>query len=697
MASRAHRILMLALENNASNALDVPASPAPLSSENEDISELELSDSGSEWKPDSEAIDSECENSEGQKSHVPGASNEQLPIRVGDVVPASVIVPQPNRVPSVPQPIVSVVPQSAPLVVGVRTRVQPAVVGYRGVEDWVERSPRIRKRLSKEERLAKQRERHQLLGRCECKHVDCHAKDIDIATLRKVNKDFWSCSYLEQTAFLSRNVTRKDVKRCRTKGVSQRTCTMRYTLPIEIGKSSVVVCKQQFLKVLGTKSAKILNRGACRGLNGSFTSAADQRGHHTPKHAFTEEKKQLVKAHILSFKPCISHYRREHAPRRFYLPPELTAKGMFDDFASQYPQEQLHYSTYQQTVKSMNISFAKLGTEECSECEIFRNHEHDETGAECNTCDEWKIHNEQAAKARSKYISDMEKSKANEDGILYLSVDMQKILLLPTLHKHPKLAAFISRLVAFHESFVPLAGGKSGRKIVAALWHEGLFGRKGDEVASVFFEALRAYNANDIVLWSDNCCGQNKNWYLYTAFVFLVNSDDGPNNLTIKYLAKGHTAMSADSFHAAVERKISKTGDVFSFEALCDLVRCAGPKVEVLPVKTATRWSNKLIARKKTTTLHNLKAASFSRGSLKLTYKTDHEGEWETVDFLPKKIQAMVKNKEEFSTTGVRGIPAIKKKRILEKLGPLLDERSKRFYETLPENDDSVDLQVSDD
>ena len=46
----------------------------------------------------------------------------------------------------------------------------------------------------------------------------------------------------------------------------------------------------------------------------------------------TEDVKDLISSHISKFNPCISHYRRKHAPNRLYLPSELNIKVMYDYF-----------------------------------------------------------------------------------------------------------------------------------------------------------------------------------------------------------------------------------------------------------------------------------------------------------------------------------------------------------------------------
>ena len=93
-----------------------------------------------------------------------------------------------------------------------------------------------------------------------------------------------------------------------------------------------------------------------------------KRGKRSPKHKMSNETNKKIKSHVNLFNPAISHYRREYAPLRKYLSPELTICGMYKDFNEKNP-GLVHYATYQKVIKhDMNISFAKLGEEEC-ECE----------------------------------------------------------------------------------------------------------------------------------------------------------------------------------------------------------------------------------------------------------------------------------------------------------------------------------------
>ena len=78
---------------------------------------------------------------------------------------------------------------------------------------------------------------------------------------------------------------------------------------------------------------------------------------------------------------------------------------------------------------------------------------------------------------------------------------------------------------------------------------------------------------NNFVSWADNCSGQNKNWFLYTVLVSEVNCTNGTTNeVTIKYFEPGHTFMSADSFHHAVEQGMRKKQHIQDFQDFADFV-----------------------------------------------------------------------------------------------------------------------------
>ena len=78
--------------------------------------------------------------------------------------------------------------------------------------------------------------------------------------------------------------------------------------------------------------------------------------------------------------------------------------------------------------------------------------------------------------------------------------------------------------------------------------------RKGADVASSYIMLITGSNIpRNIIIWADNCNGQNKNWCLYTALLQRVNTW-GPDTVTLKHLEKGHTFMASDGVHGEESR-----------------------------------------------------------------------------------------------------------------------------------------------
>ena len=81
--------------------------------------------------------------------------------------------------------------------------------------------------------------------------------------------------------------------------------------------------------------------------------------------------------------------------------------------------------------------------------------------------------------------------------------------------------------------------------------------------------------------WTDNCGAQNKNLALFTAMVAAVNRPGGPETITFKYLEKGHTFMSPDSFHAQVEKGMRKKKNISDLDDFLKIVDSKGKAIEM--------------------------------------------------------------------------------------------------------------------
>lgn len=109
---------------------------------------------------------------------------------------------------------------------------------------------------------------------------------------------------------------------------------------------------------------------------------------------------------------------------------------------------------------------------------------------------------------------------------------------------------FMPRLVAYNESFIP-AGKKQKVPPTAVVWHDAIQGRSKENIISSFYQYFLSIRDIEYVnLWLDNCSAQNKNWCLFSFFIYLVNSDETAiKELKVKFFEPGHTFMAADAFH----------------------------------------------------------------------------------------------------------------------------------------------------
>ena len=340
--------------------------------------------------------------------------------------------------------------------------------------------------MHRESMIAKHRMRAPCPDSCKRK---CFSKFSE-SQRQKLNTEFWNLSWYERRIFISSGVKRHAVTRKTAGPDSKRSLTFHYFLCNEMGEE-LSVCKRFYLATLGFQpSNDAVVQKALHSLgSGSLLPKPDGRGSGT--HCAIDRNK--IRAHIESFSPSISHYRREHAPHMRYLPSAITIDGMHKDFLQKNPNMTCSYEVYRTEVKKMCISFTKLGHEECELCEAFSLHsaEHtrDNLNQTCDVCIKWQNHIRKAGESRQEYRNDSATENCNSSHVMF-SADLQKVIMLPRMESI-KTVLFTHRIMTFNESFVPL-GDKTTEKPVAVLWHEAVAGRKKEDIVSAFHAFLLA-------------------------------------------------------------------------------------------------------------------------------------------------------------------------------------------------------------
>ena len=141
---------------------------------------------------------------------------------------------------------------------------------------------------------------------------------------------------------------------------------------------------------------------------------------------------------------------------------------MHDNYNSS-AERKISYSRYEQEIIKMTISFVKLGTEECEQCDIQAQHMEGAHSAHkalepdgvwifpklCKTCLEFNKHKDAGDSTRSEYEKDKQINRFCSPGTLYLSADMQVVVMMPRMPGY-KTAIFTKMMVCFHETFAPI-------------------------------------------------------------------------------------------------------------------------------------------------------------------------------------------------------------------------------------------------
>ncbi|KAL4714260.1 hypothetical protein ACJJTC_009612 [Scirpophaga incertulas] len=60
------------------------------------------------------------------------------------------------------------------------------------------------------------------------------------------------------------------------------------------------------------------------------------------------------------------------------------------------------------------------------------------------------------------------------------------------------------------------------------------------------------------MFYSDNCCGQQKNQFIFSMYIYAVQNLPNIKSITHKFLIKGHTQNEGDSVHSTIERQIKR-------------------------------------------------------------------------------------------------------------------------------------------
>lgn len=295
---------------------------------------------------------------------------------------------------------------------------------------------------------------------------------------------------------------------------SRRQATIYFTLPN--GKGDILqVCKKTFLNVFRITKRRI--ETIVKAKKSGELTFTEKRGNKKKNRKFSKDDENLIIEHVNSFPKEQSHYSRSKSNKE-YLSQDLNINRLFRAFQEKYSNSHITYRYYYETFKTFfpNISFHHPRSDTCNTCYLLHNKiRSDPNNKEAQT--KLEIHHRKADQARTVMKMDHERSQHPTSENTTIAIDFQQVLSLPTL-THSEM--FYLRQLSCYNLGIHVGDNNKGYMF---LWHEGISGRGGNEIASCLYKAVtcRILYKKKLTIWSDNCIAQNKNKIvLFVEWIF---------------------------------------------------------------------------------------------------------------------------------------------------------------------------------
>ena len=335
------------------------------------------------------------------------------------------------------------------------------------------------------------------------------------------------------------------------------------------------------------------------------------RGSHPPSNKCDAE---VIRQHLNSNSPSISHCKRKNAPYKWYPYPELSLEEMHKNFSENKENVKIYYKTYCNVFISENIGFSRPWQGECEICLNYKHHikDSDHDPDQCAECIAYAKNKVRYTQARIEY------QKPILEEVVCCTADMQRVIVLPKLTTIEHL--FVNHLVTFNKTYAWIAG------------------RKAPDVKSAFLQLISQDNQDHIWLWADNCSGQNKIWYLFSGLAQCVNTWE-PETITIKYLEKGDTFVAADAVHGDIRKLFRKKNTVANFDDFVQLYEKANNNIKAIDLPfiypISKEAQTRSLTKVKVLLMESIVEVQFKKGSSMLHYKESFLEEiYTTVNFL---------------------------------------------------------------
>lgn len=242
-------------------------------------------------------------------------------------------------------------------------------------------------------------------------------------------------------------------------------------------------------------------------------------------------------------------------------------RDLYRDYVTLSTEKKIHpasFTSYSNIFKNdFNISFFSPKKDQCWFCESFINSSPDKKKSKQES---YNSHQ----KEKDMSLEEKKKDKAKiSDNYKVFVYDLQAVLLF----------YYKSEINSYNFTITDL----TCQNVECYFWHEGEAARGANEINSCLFNFLKetaeqSKENTNIVFYSDNCCGQQKNKFTISNYMYVLHKFDKIESIEHQFLVVGHTQNEGDNIHSVIEKAITRTlksGPIYSPIQYASIIRGA--------------------------------------------------------------------------------------------------------------------------
>ncbi|KAG6463739.1 hypothetical protein O3G_MSEX014049 [Manduca sexta] len=458
---------------------------------------------------------------------------------------------------------------------------------------------------------------------------------------QQIFETYWALGSLQrQRDFLSTCVTIQDITCRRLKNPAKPRNKNSWFSFVKQGQTKRI-CKTFLLNTLGIGQRTLRTVIEAKSTN-SGIPPSDQRGRHGKHQKTSPEVVESVRQHINTVPRVESHYLRANTSREF-IDGGLTLAALHRDYENKRKAADKEVATlymYSQIFNTeFNISFFIPKKDSCNFCESYK---HATSDKKIELEQRYRDHLKEKALSRTEKAKDIEISRTPGSNLIVAIYDLQAQLPVPIGNS----SAFYykSKLNCYNFTVT----NTKNKSTSCYFWYESLGSKGSTEIGTCVYKFLEQiaeeYPGSDVIFYSDNCCGQQKNRYVFNMYHYAVEKLE-ITSVCHKFLISGHSQNEGDNAHSLIEKAIKrakKSGGIYVPDQYINLIRGAKIKGKPFTVQEM-HWNSfydlKFLAEELNVNfsknihgepikLTELTMIKFTKNSDKYKYKMSFEQDW---------------------------------------------------------------------